>query len=136
MSRIRALGLLTLALTVTYCGGGGGGSSPSEPPPGGGPQVIVVQVRDNTYEPRTVTISPGDTVRWVFSGPSTTHTVTARDGSFDSGAIFTGPGTSFERRFNTAGTYEYSCQAHSVCCLMRGSIRVGSNAPPPDPTYE
>jgi len=98
--------------------------------------VVVVQVTDNTYSPRSITINPGDTVRWEWGGPSTIHTVTARDGSWDSGTVFTGQGASFSRRFDIAGTYEYSCQAHSVCCLMRGSVRVGGGSPPPDPTYE
>lgn len=144
MKRLRSLCLLVLALTaalaLTFCGGGGGGgSSPTAPPPPAGgttPQTVVVQIRDNSYDPKTVTINPGDTVRWVFSGSTLIHTVTARDGSFDSGAIFTAPGASYQRRFDTAGTYEYSCQAHSQCCLMRGSVRVGNHTPPPDPSYE
>ena len=141
MARIRSLCLLVLALAgalgLLYCGGGGGGgsSSPTDPQP---PQssVHIVQVKDNSYDPKTLTIQPGETVRWVLSGSSPDHTVTAKDGSFDSGTAFRTPGATFEHRFDTGGTFEYSCQAHSQCCLMRGSIKVGSNAPPPDPTYE
>ena len=141
MPRIRSLCLLVLtlagALALLYCGGGGGGgsSSPTDPQPPGS-SVHIVQIKDNSYDPKTLTIQPGETVRWVFSGSDTTHTVTAKDGSFDSGAMFKTSGATFERRFDTGGTFEYSCKAHSQCCLMRGSIKVGSNAPPPDPTYE
>lgn len=128
---------LVIALATFSCGGGGGnggGGSPTEPPRP--QQTHVIQVRDNSYEPKSITIEPGDTVRWVFSGTDRTHTVTALNGTFDSGTIFTAPGVTFERRFDTVGTWDYSCQAHKQCCLMQGSIRVGSNAPPPTPGYE
>jgi len=128
---------LAAALAVSSCGGGGGGGngggSPTEPRPA---QVIVVQVKDNSYEPKSITIEPGDTVRWVVSGTDRTHTVTAVNGAFDSGAVFTASGATFERRFDTAGTWDYSCKAHKQCCLMQGSVRVGSGAPPPSPGYE
>lgn len=141
MAPIRTLAplfVLTLAasLAASSCGGGGGnggGASPTEPRP---PQVHVVQVKDNSYEPKSLTIEPGDTVRWVFSGTDRTHTVTALNGAFDSGAIFTSSGAVYERRFNVLGTWDYSCQAHKQCCLMQGSVRVGSSAPPPAPGYE
>jgi plastocyanin len=146
MTRTRSLGLLIPALVgalaLTYCGGGGGGgSSPTAPmpptsPPTGSGQVHVVQIQDDKYEPKSITIQPGDTVRWVLSGSTTTHSVTGRDGSFDSGFVFTAAGATYERRFDTSGTVEYSCRSHSLCCLMRGSIKVGNNSPPPDPTYE
>jgi plastocyanin len=141
MVRTRSLGLLMPvllgALTAASCGGGGGGSSPTAPPPPAVTgQVHVVQVKDDQYEPKSLTIEPGDTVRWVLSGSNTTHSVTSRDGSFDSGFVFTAAGATYERRFDNRGTVEYSCRSHSLCCLMRGSIKVGTSSPPPDPTYE
>jgi plastocyanin len=142
MARIRTLAslfTLTLAasLAASSCGGGGGnggGGSPTEPPRP--QQTHVIQVKDFSYEPRSLTIEPGDTVRWVFSGTDRTHTVTALNGTFDSGTVFTASGATFERRFDTVGTWDYSCQAHKQCCLMQGSVRVGSSAPPPTPGYE
>ncbi len=119
------------SLLLFSCGGGGGGSSPTEPRG----QVITIEVRDNTYSPRSVTIQPGDTVRWVRIGSDPTHTVTALDGSFNIG--FQQSGAVFERRFETVNqTYDYSCQAHRDCCQMQGSVRVGNAAPPPRPGYE
>ena len=140
MSRTRVFMLLVLAgltigLGISSCGGGGGGSSPTSPPPPAPPQVVVVQVRDFGFEPRSVTIQPGDTVRWVLSGADRTHTVSARDGSFDSGASFNRDGGTFERRFTTSGTWEYWCSSHRDCCSMQGSVRVG-DGPPPIPGYE
>lgn len=146
MMRIRSLCFVLVALLATLaalsCGGGGGGyggpTAPS-PTPTPGPStgsVHTVQVNDDSYDPKSITIEPGDTVRWVMNGNITTHTVTAKDGSFDSGSIFTTKGAMYERRFDTRGTFEYACKVHSNCCLMRGSVLVGANAPPPDPSYE
>ena len=142
MTRIRAftaLLALTMAasLAVYSCGGGGsnGGGSPTDPPPRPA-QTIIVQVKDNSYEPKSITIEPGDTVRWVLSGNDHTHTVTAVNGAFDSGTAFPASGATFERRFDARGTFDYSCKAHKQCCLMQGSVRVGTNSPPPGPGYE
>lgn len=141
MSKLRSLSRVLAAAAlaapvVIACGGGGGGSSPTEPPPAG-PKTVTVQVTENTYQPRSVTIEPGDTVRWVMAGSDPTHTVTALDGAFDSGTTFTSPGATFERRFDqNNATFNYSCQAHADCCDMKGSVRVGSNAPRPSPGYE
>lgn len=127
---------LAAALAVSSCGGGGGGNGGGSPTEPRSAQTIVVQVKDNSYEPKSITIEPGDTVRWVFSGTDRTHTVTAVNSAFDSGAVFTASGATFERRFDAAGTWDYSCKAHKQCCLMQGSVRVGSGAPPPSPGYE
>lgn len=138
MARIRVL-LSTfmaaaVAVAISCGGGGGGGSSPTEP---AGPRTVTVRVTDFSYDPRSITINPGDTVRWLLQGSDTTHTVTALDGSFDSGTVFTKAGDTFERRFTQENvTHNYSCKAHSDCCNMRGSIRVGEAAPPPNAGYE
>lgn len=138
----RALAGLSSALIMTACGGGGGGGggtgSPTAPPPPSGPSVVTVEVREHVFDPRSVTIQPGQTVRWVYRGQDPTHTVTARDGAFDSGFVFDQQGNTFEHTFGagTDGqTFEYSCLSHSACCDMKGSVRVGSNAPAPDPGY-
>lgn len=125
--------LVMAALSIASCGGGG--SSPTAP--SSTPQLVVIQVKENSYEPKSVTIQPGDTVRWEMCGSDPTHTVTDAGGAFDSGTAFTAVGRTFERRFETRGlTYNYSCQAHGECCNMKGSIRVGDSAPTPDAGYE
>lgn len=112
------------ALVLAACGGGGYDS------PTATAQTVVIEVRDNSFSPRTVTISPGDTVRWVLRGSQTDHNVTARDGSFANFAFSTA-GSTYEVRFTAANqTHDYSCSTHADCCDMRGSIRVGENAPP------
>lgn len=130
---------VAVAFLLSACGGGGGGGeTPTEPPGGGGPAVVTVEVRDDTYEPRSVTITPGTTVRWVMRGSHAGHTVTHNGGDFDSGFVFQGAGDTFERRFSGAEegrTFEYACVTHRDCCDMKGSVRVGENAPPPGPGY-
>jgi plastocyanin len=126
----RALCLMALSVLLASCGGGGGGGS-TPTSPGTSPQLVVIQVQDNQFNPKDVTINPGDTVRWVRVGGPSPHTVTADDGSFDSGAAFQKDGDTFERTFGASGkTIDYICKAHFGCCKMSGSIRVGSVAPP------
>ncbi len=130
-----------LALVVVACGGGGGGS-PTEPPPPPPPpptgSVTTVNVIDNEFDPRSVTVEPGETVRWVLQGNMTNHTTTEQNGRWDSGFVFTSLGASFERTFpaNENGqTFLYDCVTHRAVG-MQGSVRVGSAAPPPPPGYE
>jgi plastocyanin len=79
----------------------------------------TVTARDNTFDPATLNVQPGTTVRWVNNGQHP-HTVTDRDGKFDSGDIR--PGGSFTHTFQTAGTYRYYCKHHKG---MEGTIVVG-----------
>lgn len=68
-----------------------------------------VEVRDDRFEPKRVRIDPGDSVVWTNQGRNR-HTVTADDGSFDSGDMQTGE--SFSRRFRKEGYYYYHCVYH------------------------
>src|SRR5438067_1035246 len=78
-----------------------------------------VSVVDNQYLPASVTINVGDSVHWTWSGMNS-HTVTATDMSFDSGAPQSS-GT-FDHIFNAAGTFTYFCQVHGTA--MSGSVIV------------
>jgi plastocyanin len=133
-----ALSVAGLAL-LAACGGGGSHSPTgitAPPPPAG--QVITVEVLDYRFEPKSVQIQPGDTVRWVFHGSAPGHTVTAENGAFDSGFAFSQPNATYEHTFTTADadqTFSYRCTSHYVCCMMQGSVRVGAGAPPPPPGY-
>jgi plastocyanin len=69
----------------------------------------TVDIVDFDYRPGMVTINAGDTVTWTQSGDAP-HTVTADDGSFDSGELTTGG--NFSMRFDEAGTYRYYCTLH------------------------
>jgi len=74
--------------------------------PGYSPQQIVVVIGVN------------NTVTWV-NNDNVPHTVTAKDGSFDSGNL--NPGQSFTYTFTKAGTYAYTCTYHS---WMNGTVIV------------
>jgi len=72
------------------------------------------------FEPASVQVNPGDTITWTNTG-SQVHTITAPDGSFDSGALKAGD--SFSIVFSAPGTYAYTCFPHP---WMKGTIVVGS----------
>lgn len=80
--------------------------------PGAGPTAPAgtsVRMAGSRFEPSTLTIAAGETVRW-FNDDALPHTVSATDGSWDSGNV--GPGQAFERRFDTAGGARYVCLYH------------------------
>lgn len=68
--------------------------------------------------PATNTVPIGTSFSWS-KADSAVHTVTALDGSFDSGRM--GPGATFTHAFAQSGTYEYLCAIHPN---MRGSVVV------------
>jgi plastocyanin len=70
-----------------------------------------VSVRDNLFDPSESEISAGDTLNWSHDG-AVQHTITADDGSFDSGLI--NPGDMFAITFDTPGTIPYYCQVHGA----------------------
>lgn len=136
---LSAIAAILLILGVSSCGGGGGSSSPpTEPPPPVGPNTVVVGVQDFQFDPQSVTINPGDTVRWVFDGQDMTHTSTAKDMTWDSQFVFQQVGDVFEWTSAAADdgkTFEYKCTTHENSHEMKGSIRVGATAPAPEPGY-
>jgi plastocyanin len=79
---------------------------------------VTVGATGNNYAPTPVTIHVGDTVRWTWNSGS--HSVTADDSSFDSGAG-SSPKT-FDQIFNTPGTFTYHCTVHGFA--MSGRIIV------------
>jgi plastocyanin len=80
--------------------------------------AVAVQVVDFAFEPGTLTVPAGATVTWTNAG-SRPHTVTADDGSFDSGRL--DPGEQFSQTFDQPGTFAYHCGFHPE---MQGSIVV------------
>lgn len=73
-----------------------------------------VDIGDNFFDPKELTIPVGTKVTWTNNG-NNPHTVTADDESFDSGASpaeYMQNGDSFSRTFNTAGKFPYYCRVH------------------------
>ena len=131
----KLLACLLFLLALTFSGCGGDNSTGNGPNNG---QVVTVSVRDNFFDPKSITISPGTTVRWVMRGSMTNHTVTENNGLFDSGFRFRNDGDNFERTFGSGDNdkvFLYHCETHWNSDEMQGSIRVGANAPEPPPRY-
>jgi len=85
------------------------------------------------YAPATRKIAPGTWVTWSNNGQDA-HTVTALDGSFDSGNL--DPSEGFSWFFDQPGTFEYVCSLH---IWMTGKIVVGDGvapSPTPDPSQD
>jgi plastocyanin len=78
----------------------------SDPAAGGDVPVSIV---DMVYAPASVEVTVGTTVRWT-NDDSVIHTVTARDGSLNSGIMQTG--AEFSLTFDEAGTFDYFCAVH------------------------
>jgi len=78
-----------------------------------------VNIGDNFFDPPQAAIESGSTITWTNKGDEP-HTVTADDGSFDSGML--NPGDSYTVAFDGQGTVTYHCAIHPE---MRGSVTVG-----------
>jgi plastocyanin/uncharacterized protein YggT (Ycf19 family) len=87
------------------------------------------------FDPASVTIHPGDQVKWTWgsSGHSTTSGSPGQpNGIWDSG--IQNQGATFTRTFNSAGTFPYYCVPHGGCCGMVGTVMVVNASPTPSPT--
>src|SRR5947208_9000954 len=87
------------------------------------------------FSPSSVTIHPGDQVKWTWgsSGHSTTSgTPGMPNGIWDSGIL--NQGATFDHTFNAAGSFDYYCTPHGACCGMIGTITVANASPTATPT--
>ena len=112
-ARLVLLMLLASVLVISFATLSCGGSSEKSgsPTPGTPPtQQASVQIKDFEFAPSKVTIKVGGTITWTNEGASA-HTVTADDGSFDSGQLQ--KGKTFSRTFDSTGTFSYHCSIHS-----------------------
>ncbi len=82
------------------------------------PSPDSVEIADFSFSPADIEIEAGTEVTWSNADP-TPHTVSARDGSFDSETLDSG--SEYAATFSRAGTFAYLCQIHPS---MRGTIRV------------
>ena len=97
--------------------------------------VTVGPDGDLVFSPSSVTIHPGDQVRWTWSssGHSTTSGSPGQpNGIWDSGIH--NQGATFTHTFNSAGTFPYYCIPHGGCCIMVGTVMVVNASPTPMPT--
>jgi plastocyanin len=120
----------TIPLTLSrYFGGGGPRPGPGAPLPpparergvdttAAGGKVISAGIQDFLFRPGRLEIPAGTTIVWINNG-QVVHTVSAQDGSFESGPIE--PGARRSITFSHPGTYAFHCTPHP---FMRGVIVV------------
>lgn len=79
----------------------------------------TIYMKGSVFSAASLTVPLGTKVTWV-NNDNMTHTVTANDGSFNSGDI--AAGGSYSYTFNSTGTVAYHCIYHSS---MTGTVIVG-----------
>jgi plastocyanin len=99
-------------------GGNTNGGAVAPPPASGGAGEGKVVIQGIAYNPARVEVPAGQELVWTFDDNGLTHTVTANDGSFDSGRLASGE---FRRAFATAGEVLYHCEVHA---RMKGTVVV------------
>lgn len=77
-----------------------------------------VEIVEFSFVPGDVQVQVGEPVTWL-NRDAIHHTVTADNGSFDSGQL--DQGSRFMRTFDAAGEFPYHCEIHTY---MRGTVRV------------
>jgi plastocyanin len=85
--------------------------------PGGTPDALI-HIANLNFDGKIVRVRAGARVRWI-NDDQLQHTVTADDGSFDSGLVE--PGRMFDRVFDRPGEFSYHCTPHP---FMTGRIIV------------
>jgi plastocyanin len=83
---------------------------------GGGSGGSTVTIAYASYLPSHLDVLAGETVTWDNTS-ARGHTVTAVDGSFDSGRVNTNE--HFKRTFGASGAYPYYCRLHPT---IRGEV--------------
>src|SRR5207253_4814126 len=121
IARVRGGFELTIPFTLSrYFGrrsktaaknGGGEGAA-------GAANATPAEMRTMTFEPKRIEIAAGTTVRWT-NNDQLVHTITANDGSWDSGPIE--PGKSWSHTFTQPGEYAFHCTPHP---FMKGVVLV------------
>lgn len=88
-------------------------------------KIVDVFVSGTAFNPATVTLNPGDQIRWTVSG---SHTITSGVGPADPlvGDLFdetVGNGAVYTATFNNIGSIDYFCRIH-FAMGMTGTINV------------
>ena len=91
----------------------------------GAAETGEVVIKEYSFEPETVTIKVGDTVKWTNNGDNPHTTMSGTDGKSD--GLWRSKrlpnGKSFEHVFNEAGIFPYFCEPH-ILFKMTGTVVV------------
>jgi len=119
-TRIFYSGLLAIVISaivfISCSKSNGYGSSNNNP----ASAAATVSIKDMAFTPGSLSVKAGATVTWTNSD-TTIHTVTADDGSFNSGNIAVG--ATYSKVFSSAGAFSYHCALHPE---MTGKIVVAT----------
>lgn len=85
---------------------------------GPAPGALLVSARDSFFQPETVTVMLGKSVRWTNQG-AVQHSVVSDSALWQSGLL--APTWWFEVRFDSTGTFPYHCSQHAG---MTGTVIV------------
>lgn len=96
---------------------------PTNPPANINPpatvQTFAVEISGFAFNPKTITINKGDTIKWT-NKDSTNHPIISDTGNeIDSGNLV--KDATYSHTFNNTGTYNYHCQIHTS---MKGTVIV------------
>ena len=80
-----------------------------------------VSIVNFAFTPGEITIAPGETVTWT-NDDGAPHGLEYQDGAKGVDPLL--PGSSFSRRFDRPGAYEYNCSVHPY---MTGRVVVRAN---------
>lgn len=70
----------------------------------------AIVIKNFAFQPPTLTVAKGTTLK-VTNGDGTTHTFSARDGSFSTGDL--SGGKTAQVVLNKSGTFSYYCKIHN-----------------------
>lgn len=82
------------------------------------PRVHIVHIRSFVFAPKTVTVRPGDTLRWI-NNDIVPHTATADDESWDTGTLKKGESADIVMKEDMA--MSYFCRFHP---MMKANLRM------------
>ena len=114
--KLLAGALMTLCACSDYTSPEGGDEEPSA--------TADVNVQDDQFVAASVQVLQGGTVRWTWRGGNQ-HNVTFTGGPV-SGTQTTG---TFQRTFETVGTFSYTCTIHGQSMSGRVTVVAGSQVP-------
>ncbi len=74
------------------------------------PAEASVAIPGLSFAPQTLRVPVGTSVTWTNDHQGVAHTVSSRDGLFDTGTFASG--ATFSYTFDESGTFEYYCKIH------------------------
>jgi plastocyanin len=81
----------------------------------------TVQVKDNVFAPKTITVSKGTTVKWVWKGKAP-HNVKVTKGPARFSSTTQTKGT-YSKKLTKRGTYSILCTIHAPDMKMTVKVR-------------